>query len=275
MALIKCTECGKEISDKANICPNCGCPVGRQNVESISSSLEQSDINQAEKKSVKKVIMITIIVSLVISGIIIYNIKVVQPKRLEAQNKVIYEDALDLLEKGKYDEGNELLQTIIGYQDVNILLEQIKWESLVYECITDLRSYLKNPDSLQVYEVAFYEGYKEGIDDELKDIFEPFLKMMSGKPVCIMKEGAQNGFGGNTIGYALFLYLEDEKAYKYVGSCDTLGTEEIDADDKEEYVICGMINAYKDTLKQVSNVDLERIKNIIKNDAYTTIKIIE
>lgn len=26
MALIKCVECGKEISDKASICPNCGCP---------------------------------------------------------------------------------------------------------------------------------------------------------------------------------------------------------------------------------------------------------
>ncbi len=24
MALIKCQECGKEISDKANVCPNCG-----------------------------------------------------------------------------------------------------------------------------------------------------------------------------------------------------------------------------------------------------------
>lgn len=113
------------------------------------------------------------------------------------------------------------------------------------------------------------------MDDELKEAFEPFLKMMGGKPVCIIKEGAQNGFGGNTTEYALFLYLEDEKAYKYVGNCDTLDTEEIDADGKEEYVICGMINAYKDTLKQVSNVDLERIKNIIKNDAYTTIKIIE
>ena len=26
MALIKCPECGKEISDKAEYCPNCGCP---------------------------------------------------------------------------------------------------------------------------------------------------------------------------------------------------------------------------------------------------------
>lgn len=27
MAMIKCTECGKEYSDKASACPNCGCPV--------------------------------------------------------------------------------------------------------------------------------------------------------------------------------------------------------------------------------------------------------
>ena len=27
MALINCPECGKEISDKANACPNCGAPI--------------------------------------------------------------------------------------------------------------------------------------------------------------------------------------------------------------------------------------------------------
>lgn len=27
MALVKCPECGKEISDKATSCPNCGCPA--------------------------------------------------------------------------------------------------------------------------------------------------------------------------------------------------------------------------------------------------------
>ena len=28
MALIKCPECGKEVSDKAQTCINCGCPIG-------------------------------------------------------------------------------------------------------------------------------------------------------------------------------------------------------------------------------------------------------
>lgn len=27
MALIKCVDCGKEVSDRASICPNCGCPI--------------------------------------------------------------------------------------------------------------------------------------------------------------------------------------------------------------------------------------------------------
>ena len=27
MALIKCSECGKEISSKASACPYCGCPI--------------------------------------------------------------------------------------------------------------------------------------------------------------------------------------------------------------------------------------------------------
>lgn len=30
MALIKCVECGKEISDRADNCPYCGCPVGAE-----------------------------------------------------------------------------------------------------------------------------------------------------------------------------------------------------------------------------------------------------
>ena len=27
MAIIKCKECGKDVSDKASVCPNCGCPI--------------------------------------------------------------------------------------------------------------------------------------------------------------------------------------------------------------------------------------------------------
>ena len=38
MALIKCPECGKEISDKALACPNCGCPITASTQKSIPIS---------------------------------------------------------------------------------------------------------------------------------------------------------------------------------------------------------------------------------------------
>lgn len=35
MALIKCSECGKEISDKATICPSCGAPNLSERIEEV------------------------------------------------------------------------------------------------------------------------------------------------------------------------------------------------------------------------------------------------
>lgn len=40
MALIKCTECGKEISDKATTCPNCGAPVGKKYCSHCGSQID-------------------------------------------------------------------------------------------------------------------------------------------------------------------------------------------------------------------------------------------
>ena len=38
MAMIKCPECGKEISNMANACPNCGVPIRNYNRKSSGSS---------------------------------------------------------------------------------------------------------------------------------------------------------------------------------------------------------------------------------------------
>ncbi len=41
MPMIKCPECGKEISDKAAACPNCGCPIKKSNAEFIKQNTEE------------------------------------------------------------------------------------------------------------------------------------------------------------------------------------------------------------------------------------------
>lgn len=68
MALIKCTECGKEISDQANICPNCGYTVNN-NVKTIKIKS-----NQLKTGSMISIISCSIIVIL-IAYIIAINIK--------------------------------------------------------------------------------------------------------------------------------------------------------------------------------------------------------
>ena len=38
MALIKCSECGNEVSDRAKSCPKCGCPIQTDNTVRIEFS---------------------------------------------------------------------------------------------------------------------------------------------------------------------------------------------------------------------------------------------
>lgn len=57
MALIQCPECGREISDKAICCPNCGCPIEKFKTADSNFEKEQIDYTkiaaQAEKKTVE------------------------------------------------------------------------------------------------------------------------------------------------------------------------------------------------------------------------------
>lgn len=81
MALIKCPECGKEVSDKAGKCPNCGCPVG----------------TPSNKKS-KTPIIIAVIAVLVVCIIgVIFIVKNQEPKLPELNDKEKY--ALGCIEK--------------------------------------------------------------------------------------------------------------------------------------------------------------------------------
>ena len=46
MALIKCTECGHMISDKASKCPKCGCPIMKGNIEQHNVNTNQQPMHQ-------------------------------------------------------------------------------------------------------------------------------------------------------------------------------------------------------------------------------------
>lgn len=52
MALINCPECGKEISDKAASCPNCGCPIKIISSENTHMQKMHEKDNHSEKNKV-------------------------------------------------------------------------------------------------------------------------------------------------------------------------------------------------------------------------------
>lgn len=69
MALIKCSECGADVSEKASVCPKCGCPL----------DITKQIVSDAKKKKKKKIIIVVgtilaiIIVLLMVFILIKYN----------------------------------------------------------------------------------------------------------------------------------------------------------------------------------------------------------
>ena len=214
--------------------------------------------------------MVIVVLGAII-GLIVYNIKVVKPKNT-------YNEAMTLLEKGKYDEADKLLDSISGYKDVATIQEQLKYESYAYSTINDLKNYLKNPDSFQPYDITFYASMGGEEDSESSETEDSTEEVSDKHPACIIHYGAQNGFGGNTTGYVLGYYNTEDKVYKVLGSCNSLDEDDYDSDDEDnlyDLLICKLVNLYIDGEDKVGDVDLSRLKTVLKNDAYSTIKIIE
>lgn len=302
MAMIKCPECGQEISDKAKRCVHCGkvlaedktttkvcsdcgkenpidatecvycgCPFEEATV--VKETVHIKTVTE-KKKNIKKIIIPIVAAAVVmVVSLTVYNIKVIKPQKT-------YDEAMTLLEKGKYNEADKMLESISGYKEVAAIQEQIKYESYVYECVNVLKKMLKNPDSFTLYDVAFYSD---------KEAHGMYAKLsLNGEvdysyPAVVFSSGAQNGFGGNTTGYELFYYVKD-KGYTCMGSCDSLTEKDYynskgklkDEDNGAmEVMLCKEINELKGKAESVGTVDMDRLKTVLKNDTYSTIKIIE
>lgn len=63
MALIKCPECGKEISDKAQSCINCGCPICKQSNSLGAGNSENIEDGGKIKISVRKKFIVAIVLN--------------------------------------------------------------------------------------------------------------------------------------------------------------------------------------------------------------------
>ena len=90
MALIKCPECGKEISDKAEICINCGIKISDiENLHEVSQKKEQEIIQQQSNKTKSTIgLVIAIIVVVSFVWLIWYQSTADERARQRLQNSI-------------------------------------------------------------------------------------------------------------------------------------------------------------------------------------------
>ena len=170
MALIKCPECGKEISDKSSICIHCGYPISEmnQNGEALQEGLllkesrplsenelllekqlkrDQDSSIKEEKKNfkIKPIYILGTVVAVIIIVVGICQHKTIQKRNneLQAYNNAIYayenenfQDAYEYFSNNEYKDSKDYLEkTIEKYIESlindNLLEEADKYLALV------------------------------------------------------------------------------------------------------------------------------------------------
>ena len=108
MALIKCPECGNDVSDMAPFCPHCGVAIANQSEPVSIEGTKEQQISTEQSKSDKKKISpkIMIILVIVVVAIIVLSVVFFQGQgnkiRLSA-SKNVHNDVLTDLQNEKVD----------------------------------------------------------------------------------------------------------------------------------------------------------------------------
>lgn len=275
MALIKCPECGKEISSLAKSCPHCGCPIEAQDAMIVLENSDQQPVELVVTKHpvrgkipAKGIVATAIVVVAIFVGIVV---TVILPMSTEST----YNRAMSLLESGEYTEGRALLAKIPDYEDAAEVLEETRFETYVYSAANALRKILKNPDSLYIYDVQFYDKAEgEERDNPVND--DPSLLVDANHPAMILSCAAQNGFGGNASSYVISCYDTEEQQYTLVEySSERLieDLNEYDDDYNSELRAIVMMDIMTLKMREIGSVDIDRVNQVIENADYGDIEI--
>lgn len=141
MALIKCPECGNEISDKATKCPECGCILKEEEhvLKEEEKNLEESVTKKGVFKN-KKVKIVSMIGVVVLVLIIVF---------FATGNLRSYYKAIGLLEDKEYQAAKNEFVKLEGYKDSDVKIQECEYQ-LALSCIENEEyekavELLKNP----------------------------------------------------------------------------------------------------------------------------------
>lgn len=179
MALIKCPECEKDISDKVKSCPNCGYPMEIENNETQKVEISSVNIKMDKSKKnkiVKIVVLITVVVLVCIGG---YSfIKSQNHKsRVEEYRSNILILTVDMIESGA--EAEKLL-SLTSKVWANAIYEDEDTETNKYTkpkgyFVSDFNTALKNlfTDNVVIDRVNSIESSQKSVAETMKKLNNP------------------------------------------------------------------------------------------------------
>ena len=142
MALIKCPECGKMISDKSENCIGCGYPVNgnSKTEEEKKVKKEKPERKPINKRFVKTIAIAVPVIAVIVAAIIFLNSSAF--KYILAQNAE---------KKNNYDKAIELYSKLGNYKDSPIRLEENQ-KIKKYNDATNLKAEKKYDEAIAIFE---------------------------------------------------------------------------------------------------------------------------
>lgn len=92
MALIKCPECGKDVSDKAEVCLNCGFQIaGTENIYELAKKKEEEIVQENSEKNKSILGVVIAIVGIVFFVIFVWYTTTSDERALERSKQELQE----------------------------------------------------------------------------------------------------------------------------------------------------------------------------------------
>ncbi len=88
MALIKCKECGKEVSDKAEACPKCGCPIAKKKATEDVQKVRVVKERKSHKKLFIGLAIAAVVISIIGAGCLLILKRVHEAKVYKYQTNL-------------------------------------------------------------------------------------------------------------------------------------------------------------------------------------------
>lgn len=160
MALIKCTECGKEISDKAEACPHCGCPISAMTEpESLKAEPTNNGLANHKQKKSKRIKPWLFVVGVAVLLVVVLIAVSLSPDKYK-WDEVLLKSALP---EPSSEYGN--LQTNTA-DDLYLIVKNVSffdYETYVNECVDKGYTYVIE-SSASSYTAFNSDGYELKLD---------------------------------------------------------------------------------------------------------------